>query len=198
MESPALRIRLLGDLEIRRGGEVLPPLESARAASLLAYLLPHRDAPQPRQRLAFLLWPDSTEAQARTNLRHLLHLLRRALPDADRWLDVTLRTLQWRPEAPVWFDVAAFEEGITRAAREENDLALAALREAVDVYRGDLLAGHDDEWLLGERERLHLLYLDALEGLARLLESRGDLADAVAYAERLLRHEPLRRRPIGC
>ncbi|WP_041400328.1 hypothetical protein [Sphaerobacter thermophilus] len=117
MESPALRIRLLGDLEIRRGGEVLPPLESARAASLLAYLLLHRDTPQPRQRLAFLLWPDSTEAQARTNLRHLLHLLRRALPDADRWLDVTPRTLQWRPEAPVWLDLDTFEEAITRRAR---------------------------------------------------------------------------------
>lgn len=192
MESPALRIRLLGDLEIRLGGEVLPPLESARAASLLAYLLLHRDTPQPRQRLAFLLWPDSTEAQARTNLRHLLHLLRRALPDADRWLDVTPRTLQWRPEAPVWLDLDTFEEAITRAVREEGDIALASLREAVDVYRGYLLAGHDDEWLLGERERLRLLYLDALEGLARLLEARGELAEGVAYAERLLRIEPLR------
>ncbi len=41
-----------------------------RAESLLAFLLLHRDAPQPRQRLAFLVWPDSGEEQARTNLRH--------------------------------------------------------------------------------------------------------------------------------
>jgi hypothetical protein len=47
----------------------VPPLGSARAESLLAYLLLHRDAAQPRQRLAFLLWPDSSEPQARTNLR---------------------------------------------------------------------------------------------------------------------------------
>ena len=67
----------------------MPPLGSARAESLLAYLLLHREAPQPRQRLAFLLWPDSTEPQARTNLRHLLHNLRRALPDPDRFLEVT-------------------------------------------------------------------------------------------------------------
>jgi len=79
----------LGELDLRLGELALPALESARAESLLAYLLLHRDAAQPRQRLAFLLWPDSTEAQARTNLRHVLHTLRRALPHAERFLDVT-------------------------------------------------------------------------------------------------------------
>ena len=54
----------------------LPPLDSSRAESLLAYLLLHRDAPQPRQHLAFLLWPGSTEGQAQTNLRKVLHTLR--------------------------------------------------------------------------------------------------------------------------
>jgi DNA-binding SARP family transcriptional activator len=61
----ALSVQLLGELELRLGDRPLPPLDSARAESLLAYLLIHRDAPQPRQRLAFLLWPDSTEPQAR-------------------------------------------------------------------------------------------------------------------------------------
>ncbi len=95
MESPTLSIRLFGELDLRHDRAPLPPLESARAASLLAYLLLHREAPQPRQRLAFLLWPDSTERQARTNLRQVLHNLRRALPDPDRFLDVTPRTLRW-------------------------------------------------------------------------------------------------------
>ena len=70
--APMLDIRLLGELDLRRDGHSLPPLESARAESLLAYLLVHRGGAQPRQRLAFMLWPDSTEPQARTNLRHVL------------------------------------------------------------------------------------------------------------------------------
>src|SRR5688572_17204933 len=102
MGSPTLRIRLLGGLDLRQGAGALPPLESARVESLLAYLLLHREAPQPRQRLAFRLWPDSTEPQAQTNLRNVLHKLRRALPDPDRFLAVTPRTLQWRAEAPLW------------------------------------------------------------------------------------------------
>src|ERR687888_1697574 len=128
VSTAELGVRLLGELDLRLGETALPALESARAESLLAYLLIHRDAPQPRQRLAFLLWPDSTEAQARTNLRHVLHRLRRALPDADRFLDVTPRTLQWRPDAPFRLDVAAFEDALARA--DAGDEQLDALREA--------------------------------------------------------------------
>lgn len=189
-EARVLCIRLFGVLDLRRGETSLPPIESARAESLLAYLLLHADAPQSRQRLAFLLWPDSTESQARTNLRHVLHTLRRALPDTDRFLEVTPRTLRWRAKAPSWLDVAAFEEALARAERVAGG-GPAALREAVDLYTGDLLAGHYDEWLLDERERLRLRYLDALERLTALLETGGDHAQAIRYAERLLRHDPL-------
>ena len=115
MRPPVLRARLLGPMDLKVGERQLP-LDSARAESLLAYLLLHRDAPQPRQRLAFLLWPDSTEGQAHTNLRKVLHTLRRALPDADRLIEVGPRTLRWRPDAPLWLDVEQFERAVARAA----------------------------------------------------------------------------------
>lgn len=190
VQPPLLCIRLLGAVDLRYGDRSLP-LPSARAESLLAYLLLHRDAPQPRQRLAFLLWPDSTEEQARTNLRHVLHDLRRALPDADRFLDVTPRTLSWRSDAPFWLDVAAIEDALTRAAAGGEDDALPALREAVERYRGDLLDGSYDDWVLAERERMRARYLAALERLAVLLGDRGDHAQAIDYAERLLQYDPL-------
>ncbi|MGH2558426.1 MAG: AfsR/SARP family transcriptional regulator, partial [Thermomicrobiales bacterium] len=190
--APILCIRLLGEFDLRRGEDSLPPVESARAESLLAYLLLHQDAPQSRQHLAFLLWPDSTEPQARTNLRHVLHTLRRALPDADQFLEVTPRTLRWRMDEPFWLDVAAFADAASSAEREAADGGLAALREAVELYTGDLLAGRYDEWLLGERQRLRQRFLDALERLAALLEAGGDHAQALRYAERLLRHDSLR------
>jgi DNA-binding SARP family transcriptional activator len=190
MTPATLRIRLLGELGLRHGETPVAPLGSARAESLLAYLLLHRDAPQPRQRLAFLLWPDSSEPQARTNLRHLLHNLRRALPDPDRFLEVTPRTLRWRDDAPWWLDVAAFEEATARAGQAGEELP--ALAAAVDLYGGDLLQSSYDEWLLEERERLRRRYLDALERLAGLLEAEREHARAIGYAERLLREDPLR------
>ena len=182
MQEPMLRVRLLGGVDLHLGETPVPPLDSARAESLLAYLLLHRDAPQQRQHLAFSLWPDSTEAQARTNLRHVLHNLRRALPEATRFIDVGPRTLQWRPEAPLWLDVAVFEEAV----------AEGRLEDAIEMYSGDLLEGNYDDWLLEERERLAQLHADSLERLARRLEKQERVPDAIRYAERLLRQNPLR------
>lgn len=177
-----LRARLLGSMDLRLGDEPLAPLESARVESLLAHLLLHRGAPQLRQRLAFLLWPDSTEAQARTNLRKVLHNLRRTLPDADRFIDVGARTLQWRDDAPLWLDVEHFERA----------LAEGRLEEAVETYGGDLLEGSYDEWLVEERERLAGLHLDALERLARRHAEQERWPDALRRAEQLVLHDPLR------
>jgi DNA-binding SARP family transcriptional activator len=182
MARPALHIRLLGNVDLRSGDAPLAPLESARAVSLLGYLLVHRGVPQPRQRLAFLLWPDSTEAQARTNLRHVLHTLRRGLPDAERFLEVTPQTLRWRADAPYRLDLADFEQA----------LADGRLEAAVDAYAGDLLEGSYDDWVLEERERLRDRYGEALERLQRELEEREDRVGAIRCAERLVRHDPLR------
>jgi DNA-binding SARP family transcriptional activator/tetratricopeptide (TPR) repeat protein len=182
MDAEPLRARLLGTMDLRVGRRQLPPLDSARAESLLAYLLLHRDAPQPRQRVAFLLWPDSTERQAQTNLRKVLHTLRRALPDADRLIDIGPRTLQWRAEAPAWLDVEQFERA----------LADGRLEEAVETYAGELLEGRYDEWLADERERLAGLHLEALERLSRRHEQNGRWPEAIRCVERLVSHDPLR------
>ena len=176
-----LHIRLLGNVDLRIGGAPVS-LESGRAESLLGYLLVRRGVAQPRQRLAFMLWPDSTEAQARTNLRKVLHTLRRELPDAERFLEVTPRTLRWRTDAPFQLDLADFEQAI----------ADTRLEAAVEAYTGDLIEGSYDEWVLEERERLRTLYLDILERLQHELEEREDWSAAIRCAERLVRADPLR------
>jgi DNA-binding SARP family transcriptional activator len=177
-----LRVRMLGGMDLQLGEQPLPALDSARVASLLAYLLCHREAPQPRQRVAFILWPDSTEAQARTNLRKVLYGLRRALPDADRFLDIGPRTLRWRPDAPLWLDVEEFERALSEGR----------LEDAVEAYGGALLEGNYDDWLVAERERLAQLYLGALERLAREYERQGQWREAIGCAERLVAGDPLR------
>jgi DNA-binding SARP family transcriptional activator len=182
LEAPTVRVRLLGGVELQIGDAPVPSLDSARAESVLAFLLLRRDAPQQRRHVAFKLWPDSPEPQALTNLRHVLHNLRRGLPDVERFIDVGPRTLQWRADAPLWLDVAAFEQAI----------ADGRLEEAVEVYGGELVEGNYDEWLLEQRERLAQLHLDALERLAKTLEEQGRLADATRYAEQLLRQDSLR------
>ena len=62
--STTLHMQLFGALRLVDGDTLLTAVNTPRLHALLAYLLLHRDAPQPRQHLAFLLWPDSTDAQA--------------------------------------------------------------------------------------------------------------------------------------
>jgi DNA-binding SARP family transcriptional activator/predicted ATPase len=187
-----LVIRLLGDPDVRIGRRRLEAFDQPRLQALLAYLLLHRDAPQQRAHVAFVLWPDSTESQARTNLRQLLHHLRRALPRPDRFVTADSVTVGWRPDADCWSDLAAFEEAVARAdAAATRDAARGALAEAASHYGGDLLPGCYEEWVLPERERLRQRYLDVLERLTDLLEEELDLRGAIHHAQTLLRHDPL-------
>ncbi len=137
-------------------------------------------ATPPRQQIAFTLWPDTNEEQALKNLRTLLTRLRQTQPELDRFLEVGVYALHWRPDAPCSLDVAGFEaacaDAVAAAQRGETDAAIAAYGHAVQLYTGDLTPGWYDEWIVPERERLRQTYLDALEQLAYLLEPRGACA----------------------
>ncbi len=124
-----LHIRLLGEFSLAYGDAPLTTINTSRLQILLAYLVLHRDAPQSRQHLAFLLGLDSSEAQARTNLRHQFHLLRQALPEADRFLQSDAHTLPWRSETPFRLDVADFESATIPS------VSLMALQEAIEEVK---------------------------------------------------------------
>jgi DNA-binding SARP family transcriptional activator len=191
-EARTLRIQLFGELSLVLDGRPLGPVESARARSLLGYLVLHRDAPQTRRRLAFLLWPDSTEAQARTNLRKVLHTLRRDVPELEQFLAITAQTVRWgSANASLDVDVEVFESALSAAAGAGDDAA-AWLRRALASYAGELLEGCYDEWLIDVRERLRDQYASALARLAELLSERGDHVEAVRLGRELARREPMR------
>ncbi len=191
---PTLHVHLLGDFYIRYGDETVTAINDTRLQSLLAYLLLHRHARQSRQHIAFLLWPDSNESQARANLRKTLHHLRRQLPDVERFFHIDARSLQWRPDAGVTLDVAEFEGKLSQVdALDAGDQVAvrAALEEATALYRGDLLPSCYDDWILAEREELRQRFMEALERLARLLEDQRDYPGAMHSTNRLLRYDPL-------
>ena len=188
-----MRARLFGPLDIRIGGAPITPLTSKRGRSLLGYLLLHRDPAPSREALAYLLWPDSSEDQARTNLRNLLHTLRRGVPEIEGCLSITNRTVQWRPETRLWVDVDGFQEAteVARRAGHGSDEMVSALRTAVSLYTGDLLEDCYDDWIAPERQRLRDTYVSALRRLAAELGDRGEHAEAVRLARELVRTDPL-------
>lgn len=182
---PELEVQLLGGFHLIHRGQPLTTLSAPRQQALLAWLLLHPDVPQPRRQIAGALWPDSGEAQALTNLRRELHHLRRGLPEAQRWLEVTAQSLRWRHDAAWAVDAHDFQ-----AARAVS--GLPGLERAAALYRGDLLYAAEGEWLLPFRQALHGQAVEVLEQLAARLEDAGKRERALQVLERLLVLEPLR------
>jgi DNA-binding SARP family transcriptional activator len=186
MADKVLEIHLLGAFTAKYNGRPITSLSSPRHQSLLAYLLLHRDEPQPRRLVAYLFWPDSDESQARTNFRKLLHDLRKVFPEIDQFLEAGGQTLVWRSDATYQLDVQDFEQAISKAPTIEGSEA------ALKLYRGNLLPNCYDDWILSERERLRQEYLNVLEKLVGLLERERQYSTAIAYAQQLLESDPLR------
>lgn len=190
----ALDIRFLGGFQVRVGGEHVEALRSGRARSLLAFLVLNADVVHQRQGLAFEFWPGSSEGQARTNLRNVLHTLRRAHPSLAASLRATSTTLQWRSSGPVSVDVERFlvAAGVARSGDPDDvDRLIAHCRAAVGLYGGELLAGDHEEWLLPMRDALRDRYRGVLRLMATALIDSGRPGDATAVARELVRSDPI-------
>lgn len=184
-----MRMRLLGGFRLERRGAPVT-LTSQRMQALLAYLALNRTESQPRQRLAFLLWPDSSESQAHTNLRTLLHRLHSAFPEVDQLILTDGQEIAWQHTAPLSLDVDDFEQAVLQAnpteSTEDDSAVCTALEWAVTCYTGDLLPDCYDEWIQPARERLRQMLFTTLERLVSLLEQRRRYMEAIVYARKLV------------
>lgn len=184
-----LRIRMLGSFEVTRDGRPLDTEAAPRCCTLLAYLLLFPRS-HSRADLAARFWPESEEAQARTNLRRELHHLRHNLPEVESLLRVTGRTVEWMGGAEV--DLHEHLQALERARQAADpESEAAALEQALEAYGGELLPGCFEEWALLERDSLHDGVAEALERLIALYESRQP-RQALTAARRLVRHDKLR------
>jgi DNA-binding SARP family transcriptional activator len=189
-----LHVSLLGESAITDDGPGTVRTRSSRAVVLVAFLAGHAGSPQSRQRIAGLFWPESTDAQALTNLRRELHHLRQVLGD-ERSLVVTSRDLCWRDTPTCRVDVRVFDierkAALAAAAADDDDGILVHAAAAIGQYRGDLLPGVYDDWLLDARSELERQCVDLCDLLSAARARTGDLAGAVEAARRRVQLQPL-------
>ncbi len=157
----------------------------ATTLALLGYLVLHRKAPVSRTTLAYKLFPDQTDENAFAELRRYLYLAGKSLPTIDNqsWILADTETVQWNANAPSSVDVIDFERTVGDPAARE---------QAIELYAGDLLEELYDDWVVGERERLRALFLDALAHLISTYRDARDHSRALGYAHTLLRFDPWR------
>jgi DNA-binding SARP family transcriptional activator len=171
-------IRLLGDGVVEQDGLPVQLLTTPRVLRLFARLALAPSGRLDRRRLAYDLWPGSSEGQSLTNLRKVLHDVRQAA-GVDELLCVDHRAVSWCADAADRVDVVQLRDAIDAA-----DGARVAC-----LYRGDLLPSCYDDWLLAERDRLRDAAWVAIEAAAH---AATDPSDRLALARTLLSIDPLR------
>ena len=82
-------------------------------------------------------------------------------------------------------DVTLFDAAIAKRTPE-------ALETAITLYRGPLLEGCAEEWILPERAARERNYLAALESIAERAAAQGDSAAAIRALRQILAADPLR------
>jgi DNA-binding SARP family transcriptional activator/tetratricopeptide (TPR) repeat protein len=189
-----LRVSLLGEQAVTDDASGTVRTRSSRSVALVAFLVAHAGMPQTRQHIAGLFWPDSTDAQALTNLRRELHNLRNALP-GEGALVVTPRQLCWRDTDTCRVDVRVFgvehAAAVAAAARGDDDAVLGHAAAAIAEYRGDFLPGLYADWLVEVRAGLERECVQLCDLLCRTRAGTGDLAGAVEPARRRIQLRPL-------
>lgn len=186
-----LQVSLLGERTIVDAGTGAVLARSARTLALLAFLAVHTGAPQPRGRIAAAFWPESTEAQALTNLRRELHQLRQVL-GGDPSLVVTGSDLAWQDRSSCRVDVRAFRVECEHARAADDDaLRLVHGRAALAAYGGDLLPDLYDDWVLAARDELARECTDLADELVTVARRAGDWPTALLAARRRVAVQPL-------
>lgn len=189
-----LRIALLGELSIVDATTGAARSRSPRTIALAAFLVVHAGSPQPRQRIAGLFWPESTDAQALTNLRRELHTLRHALA-GEPCLVVTARDLCWHDGGAVRVDLRLFDRA-HRAARSaaaagDPEAAVAHATDALTAYRGELMPGVYDDWVLEARTQCQDRAVELCALLSATCIRLGTPAAALDAARLRIRLRPL-------
>ena len=173
MDKTPFELRILGSTELigplAGTGDGL--VRQPKRLALLAYLaLETAGGYRRRDEVIGLFWPELDQVQGRTYLRKSLHAIRGDLDD---------RVVLGRGDDEIrldrsvlWCDAVALTEH-QKAGR---------YREALDLYRGELLAGlfpagvaqEFEEWLRRERKAVRHAAARCAWECARIDEERGD------------------------
>jgi predicted ATPase/DNA-binding SARP family transcriptional activator len=208
--TETLRVRALGPFEADVGGERIgaDSWSYVKPRELLVLLLLHPRG-RTRDQIARALWPGATPQQATNSFHVTVHHLRRTLGRPE-WVERESDRYRLAAHVERWFDAEAFEtalaglrRGSIRDAGPLDAPSAAELRDALELYRGDLLEDEPVEaWLEDHRDRLRTLYVDGALALGGHLEAKSRWADAAElYSAALARenlNEELHRRLMTC
>ena len=193
----SVKVWMFGELRVQFDGMECQWTKPCKMHEVFCYLLTHRMLLHQREHLAETLWCDSPASTARKNLRQTLWQLQSyfaaQLQNPQFHLLVAgSESIAFHPEIDLWTDVMVFEQSgkLAQGATEIDESRAHKLRQAVQLYQGDLLGGWYQDWCLYERERLQHLYFKMLGKLMAYCEMHQQYEEGMSYAEIMLQYDP--------
>ena len=193
-----LRIHLFGKFDLFWGQAHLPALEVRKVEELLCFLALFYRQNHTREIIADHLWTEVTTQQSKNYLRKALWQLKNVLDSLQpeehpRLLVAEGEWIGINPNFEVWTDVLfvdkIYQTTKSIPANQLSNTQFQNLEEAFSIYRGELLEGWYQDWVIIERERLRLQYSLILEKLIEYAEHHQKWEDGIQYAENLLRQD---------
>jgi predicted ATPase/DNA-binding SARP family transcriptional activator len=176
-----LEVRLLGRFKLSLDGKPIE-LPSRPAQSLFAYLILHPGTEHRREKLAGLFWPDSSESNARNNLRQALWRVRKALGDEEgvegAFFISDSFTIAFNSSVDYELDAGVLEKDLPERVSIED------LYEIVSLYEGELLPGFYEDWVVLKREHLQANFERKMQRLMERLVGEKRWHDVLEWGER--------------
>jgi len=190
MAEGALEIRLLGELQVLRGGQPVALPASKQTRALLGYLVATRE-PHSREQLCDLLWEGPDDPRAA--LRWSLTKLRPIVNDHDALRLNTDREHVTFALTGVDLDIAHLEQNLPNGIAAASTSALEA---AASLLHGEFLDGLDlprcyrfHAWCMRERGRWDALRSEVLGELVKRVAE--DCSRALQWARTWIAADPL-------
>ena len=180
------RITMLGGLSAWRNNREVVRFRTRKTGGLLGYLSYNLNQNHHRDELVDIVWPDLDVDRGRVCLSSAVYSLRRQLEPPDVPAGSVLITnrfdVRLNPQT-VTTDLQEFAFNIERAAAitEARD-RLTLLESAINLYRGELLPGCQEDWVGEARDRISLQYLKSARSAIQILEELGDPERALEIA----------------
>ncbi len=183
-----LEVHALGSGQVLVNGRHIAQWDGALPRALFFYFVDRGLA--TRDDIFSTFWPELSTREA-TNV---FHVTKRKISEILQ-VDLTVYSsgfYRLAPNIDLHYDVVSFVEAVQESAIAEPDEAEELLRRAIRLHERDFLTDFVQPWAVRRREELRSTYVDALAGLARLLEDRGEIDEALGLYSRAFGVSPQR------
>ncbi len=194
-----LKIKLIGDIEIKFDKTDILPKLSSKSIAIIAVLICNENNKLSRERLATMLWADSFDT-ASYNLRYNLWNIKKVIPKdnfGNDFITTTKDYCQINPKYSFSSDVLEFENLNLDKKNLGSSEFLSKLINAKNRFKGDFLdefyikdSDEYNEWILSSRAKYQKKYIECLNLLLYYYIDSSQYEKAIEILEDILKVNP--------